>query len=187
MDFSDVTERVRVVEGRERGYVFVPAASLAPGDGAAGQLAAIQALMDAAPETLLNRTAIGRVTTAQLILDPATPAALHERKGVGYWRASHLGYEYSGEERRFAPVPDAILAVPLFVEWVWFWFDLLPATLFPPISLALVEVHLMRTAPRAGDRQSVPQGRRAVLRPLVTRAPERRRRHHPGCPRLGGP
>ena len=46
MDFSDATARVRVVEGRERGYVFVPAASLALVDGAARQLVAIQALMD---------------------------------------------------------------------------------------------------------------------------------------------
>ena len=61
----------------------------------------------------------------QLILDPAT-RSLHERKGVGYWRASHLGYEYSGEERRSAPVPEAILRAPLFEEWVWFRFDLLP-------------------------------------------------------------
>ncbi len=146
MDFADATERVRVVEGLERGYVFVPAASLALGDGAAGQLAAIQALMDAAPgdpyEPNNNRSRYH----AQLILDPAT-RLLHERKGVGYWRASHLGYEYSGEERRFAPVPDAILGAPLFVEWVWFWFDLLPATLFAPILPALVEVHLMRTRP----------------------------------------
>ena len=83
---------------------------------------------------------------SQFVLDPAT-RELQARKGVGYWRASHLGYEYSGEERRFAPVPDAILGAPLFVEWVWFWFDLLPATLFPPTALALVEVHLMRTRP----------------------------------------
>ena len=77
-----------------------------------------------------------------------TPSCvLHERRGLGYWRASHLGYGYSGEERRFAPVPDAVLATPLFAEWVWFWFDLLPETLFPPHALALVEVHLMRTRP----------------------------------------
>jgi hypothetical protein len=146
MEFRDATERRRVVEGRERGYVFVPAASLAPGEGAPVQLAAIQALMDAAPPDPYEPNGNRSRYHCQLILDPAT-RSLHERKGVGYWRASHLGYEYSGEERRFAPVPEAILESPLFVEWVWFWFDLLPEALFPPIALALVEVHLMRTRP----------------------------------------
>lgn len=147
MDFSDAAERNRVVSGRERGYVFVPAGTLALGDGAARQLAAIQALMDEAPADPFDPYANRSRYHCQLILDPAT-RSLHNRKGVGYWRAAHLGYEYSGEERRFAPVPDAILGAPLFLEWVWFWFDLLPVALFPPIALALVEVHLMRT--RAG-------------------------------------
>jgi hypothetical protein len=126
--------------------VFVPAASLALGEGAARQLSVIQALMDAAPADPYEPNGNRSRYHSQLILDPAT-RSLYERKGVGYWRASHLGYEYSGAERRFAPIPDAILGSPLFVEWVWFWFDLLPAVLFPPIALALVEVHLMRTRP----------------------------------------
>jgi hypothetical protein len=82
----------------------------------------------------------------QLILDPAT-RSLHDRQGVGYWRASHLGYEYSGQERRFAPLPGELRVLPLFSEWIWFWFDLLPPVLFPPSALALVEVHLLRTRP----------------------------------------
>jgi hypothetical protein len=89
MDFSDATERARVVEGREQGYVFVPAASLALGDGAAWQLAAIQALMDAAPGDPYDPNGNRSRYHAQLILDPAT-RVLHERKGVGYWRASHV-------------------------------------------------------------------------------------------------
>ena len=86
--------------------------------------------MDAAPADRMSRTATRSGYHCQLILDPVD-ALRFRRKGVGYWRASHLGYEYSGEERRFAPVPDAILGAPLFVEWVWFWFDLLPAAFFP--------------------------------------------------------
>jgi hypothetical protein len=144
MDFCDTAERDRVVAGRERGYVFVPGGRLALGDGAAEQLLTIQALMDEAPADAYDPCGNRSRYHCQLILDPAT-RSLHNRKGVGYWRASHLGYEYSGEERRFAPVPDVILRAPLFAEWVWFWFDLLPVSLFPPIALALVEAHLMRT------------------------------------------
>jgi hypothetical protein len=146
MDFRDAIERHRVAESLTRGYVFVPAASLALRDGAAGQLTAIQSLMDSAPPDPYEPNGNRSRYHCQLILDPAT-RSLHERKGVGYWRAAHLGYEFSGEERRFAPVPEAIVAAPLFVEWVWFWFDLLPKALFPPIALVLVEVHLMRTRP----------------------------------------
>jgi hypothetical protein len=146
MDFADALTRTRVAQALERGYVFVPAASLAPGDGAAKEIAAIEALMDLAPEDPYEPNANRSRYHCQLILDPAT-RSLHARKGVGYWRASHLEYEYSGAERRFAPVPEAILAAPLFVELVWFWFELLPEALFPPIALALVEVHLMRTRP----------------------------------------
>ena len=146
MHFHDATERRRAAEVRERGYVFVPARTPALGDRAAEQLAAIQALMDAAPADPYEPNGNRSRYHCQLILDPAT-RSLHERKGVGYWRAPHLGYEYSGEERRFAPVPDAIRGAPLFVDWVWFWFDLLPEAFFPPIALALVEVHLMRTRP----------------------------------------
>ncbi len=126
--------------------MFVPSGSLALGDGTARQVSAIQALMDEAPADPYDSFGNRSRYHCQLILDPAT-RSLHNRKGVGYWRASHLGYEYSGEERRFAPVPDAVLGSPLFVEWVWFWFDLLPVSLFPPIALTLVEVHLMRTRP----------------------------------------
>jgi hypothetical protein len=126
--------------------VFVPATSLAVGDEAVQQLAAIQALMDAAPADPYDTSGNRSRYHCQLILDPATRSLQH-RRGVGYWRASHLGYEYSGQERRFAPVPDSILEAPLLVEWVWFWFDLLPPALFPPLALALVEVHLMRTRP----------------------------------------
>jgi hypothetical protein len=146
MDFSDATQRGRVIEDRDRGYAFVPARSLTLGDGAARQLAAIEALMDAAPADPYDPSGNRSRYHCQLILDPAT-RLLHPRKGVGYWRAAHLGYEYSGEERRFAPVPDAILAAPLFVECVWFWYDLLPSALFLPVALALVEVHLLRTRP----------------------------------------
>jgi hypothetical protein len=146
MDFTDSLERSRVVQDLERGYVFVPASSLAVADGAVHQLAAIQALMDAAPADPYDSSGNRSRYHCQLILDPAT-RLLHHRRGVGYWRASHLGYEYSGQERRFAPVPDAILGAPLFVEWVWFWYGLLPPALFSPFALALVEVHLMRTVP----------------------------------------
>jgi hypothetical protein len=144
MNFSDALERDRVVLGREQGFVFVPASRLTLGDGAAQQLAMIQALMNEAPPDPYDSYGNRSRYHCQLILDPAT-RSLHNRQGVGYWRASHLGYEYSGQERRFAPVPDAILKAPLFVESVWFWFDLLPAALFRAIALALVEVHLMRT------------------------------------------
>src|SRR5262245_55413300 len=146
MEFRDATERQRVIPGRNSGYVFVPAASLALEDATARQLVEIQSLMDAAPPDPYEPNGNRSRYHCQLILDPAT-RSLHERKGLGYWRAKHLGYEYSGEERRFAPVPDAILRARFFVDWVWFWFDLLPEALFPPISLALVEVHLMRTRP----------------------------------------
>jgi hypothetical protein len=80
--FSDAIQRRQIVEDRERGYAFVPASSLALGDGAAVQLATIQALMDAAPadpyDPYRNRTRYH----CQLILDPAT-RSLHHRKGLG--------------------------------------------------------------------------------------------------------
>ena len=117
MDFTDATEHVRVVEGREQGVCLrAGRESGGAGDGAAGQLAAIRRLMDAAPGDPYEPNANRSRYHSQLILDPAT-RSLHARTGVGYWRASHLGYEYSGEERR-SPVPDAVLgAAPLFVEW----------------------------------------------------------------------
>ncbi len=146
MDFREAHERGRVVECQQRGYAFVLAKDLVIDGGAWQQLAVIQALMDLAPADPYEPNANRSRYHCQFILDPAT-RSLHARKGVGYWRAAHLGYDSSGEERRFAPIPEEILRMPLFVEWIWFWFDLLPATLFPPIALALVEVHLMRTRP----------------------------------------
>jgi len=146
MNFRDAKVRERVIKDRDRGYAFVPAGSIDLDQRIASRLAAIQASMNQAPldpyEPNGNRSRYHN----QLILDPAT-RSLHVRAGVGYWRASHLGYEYSGEERKFDPIPDAILDASFFRDWIWFWFDLLPASLFPPISPVLVEVHLMRTRP----------------------------------------
>jgi hypothetical protein len=61
--------------------VFVPARSLALGDRAADQLAAIQALMDAAPADPYEPNGNRSHYHCQLILDPAT-RSLHDRKGV---------------------------------------------------------------------------------------------------------
>jgi hypothetical protein len=146
MIFRDATWLDRLAADLKRGYAFIPGAGLVLGESARTPLKSFQALMNDAPPDPYEPHGNRSRYHCQLILDPAT-RLLHERKGVGYWRASHLGYEYSGEERRFAPVPSAIVSSPLFSDLVWFWFDLLPQTLFPPLALALVEVHLMRTRP----------------------------------------
>ena len=59
-----------------------PAGSLEPVDGAAGQLAAIRALMDAAPADPYEPNGNRSRYHCQLLLDPAT-RSLHVRKGMG--------------------------------------------------------------------------------------------------------
>ena len=116
MDFADALMPMRAAQALERGYVFVPAAKFWSREMVDGE-------RDRGDRGLDGSGARGSVRTERKSVALSLPAhprsgdALASRaKGVGYWRASHLEYEYSGAERRFAPVPEAILAAPLFVE-----------------------------------------------------------------------